>query len=115
MLMARIDDYEFGRIVVEGREERRDLILLPDRIVRGWWRRDGHALVLEDLEDVLDDLPAQLVVGTGAAGQMRPDPDAIRRLEERGVKVEALPTPDAVRRYRELNPAGTDAALHLMP
>jgi hypothetical protein len=27
--MARIEHYEFGRIVVDGREERRDLIILP--------------------------------------------------------------------------------------
>ena len=56
--MARIDRYEFGRIVVNGNEHTRDLIILPDRVVGNWWRRDGHALVTEDLRDVLDDLPA---------------------------------------------------------
>jgi hypothetical protein len=49
--MARIDQYEFGRIVVDGREETRDLIILPGRVVRNWWRRDGHALVLDDLAE----------------------------------------------------------------
>jgi len=111
--MARIDEYEFGRIVVDGKEERRDLIILPDRLVRNWWRQDGHSLVLEDLEAVLGDLPNHMVVGTGATGQMRPDPKAIRDLEERGVKVEPMRTPDAVRRYGELDPATTAAALHL--
>ena len=70
--MARIEHYEFGRIVVDGGEERRDLIILPDRVVRNWWRQDGHALVLEDLDQVLDDLPEHLVIGTGAYGQLRP-------------------------------------------
>ncbi|HEV8682625.1 MAG TPA: MTH938/NDUFAF3 family protein [Actinomycetota bacterium] len=111
--MARIDEYEFGRIVVDGEEERRDLIILPGRIVRNWWRKDGHSMVLEDLEDVLGELPDHMVVGTGAAGQMRPEPEAIRDLEERGVKVEPMRTPDAVRRYGELDPATTAAALHL--
>jgi hypothetical protein len=111
--MARIDEYEFGRIVVDGQEERRDLIILPNRIVRNWWRRDGHALVLDDLEDVLGELPDHVVVGTGAAGQMRPDPETVRSLEERGVNVEAMRTPDAVRRYLDLDPATTAAALHL--
>jgi hypothetical protein len=111
--MARIDEYEFGRIVVDGQEERRDLIILPNRVVRNWWRKDGHSLVLDDLEDVLGELPDHVVVGTGAAGQMRPDPEAIRRLEERGVKVEPMRTPDAVRRYRDLDPAKTAAAFHL--
>jgi hypothetical protein len=111
--MARIDHYEFGRIMIDGREETRDLIILPDRVVRNWWRRDGHALVLDDLIEVLDELPAHLVVGTGADGRMRPDPDTIQQLQDRGVTVEALPTSQAVRRLGELDPARTAAALHL--
>jgi hypothetical protein len=111
--MARIDQYEFGRIVVDGREEISDLIILPDRVVRNWWRRDGHALVLDDLAEVLDELPSHLVVGTGADGRMRPDPQAIRQLQNRGLTVEALPTGQAVRRFGELDPADTAAALHL--
>ena len=47
--MARIDHYEFERIVVDGRQETKGLIILPDRVVRNWWRQDGHALVLDDL------------------------------------------------------------------
>ena len=111
--MARIEHYEFGRIVVDGREETRDLIILPDRVVRNWWRQDGHALVLDDLDEVLDELPAHLVVGTGADGRMRPDPDTLRRLQERGMTVETLPTSQAVHRFGELDPARTAAALHL--
>jgi len=111
--MARIDHYDFGRIVVDGREETKDLIVLPGRVVRNWWRRDGHGLVLDDLVDVLDELPPHLVVGTGADGRLLPDPDAIGQLPERGVTVEALPTGQAVRRFGELDPANTAAALHL--
>jgi hypothetical protein len=53
------------------------------------------------------------VIGTGAHGQMRPDPHALERLQARGVTVESLPTGRAVRRYGELEPARTAAALHL--
>jgi hypothetical protein len=111
--VTRIQDYTFGRIVVDGQEETRDVIVLPDRVIRDWWRRDGHALVLEDLEQVLDELPERLIVGTGAYGRLEPNPDAIAELERRGVHVEALPTEEAVRRYGALNPAATAAALHL--
>jgi hypothetical protein len=111
--MPRIDEYSFGRIVVDGAEERRDLILLPRRVVRDWWRLDGHRLVLADLEGVLDELPERLVVGTGAYGRMVPDPVALATLAERGVEVEALPTAPAVRRYGELDSERTAAALHL--
>jgi hypothetical protein len=111
--MPRIEGYRFGQLVVDGEEQTRDVIVLPDRVVPNWWRADGHRLVLADLEDVLEELPERLVVGTGAYGQMRPDPAVIEQLRERGVEVEALKTDEAVRRYGELDPRRTAAALHL--
>ena len=44
-----------------------------------------------DLEDVREELPEHLVVGTGAYGQMRPDPKAVELLQREGIQVEALP------------------------
>jgi len=111
--MRRIEGYRFGHVVVDGQEETRDVIVLPGRVVRNWWRKDGHALVLEDLEDVLDELPERLVVGSGATGQMRPDPTTLERLRQQGVEVEVFRTADAIRRYGESDPARTAAALHL--
>jgi hypothetical protein len=108
-----IRDYRFGHVVVDGQEETRDVIVLPERVVRNWWRRQGHALALEDLREVLEELPERLIVGMGAASQMRPDADALEQLHERGVEVECLPTDRAVVRFGELDPARTAAALHL--
>jgi hypothetical protein len=112
-MMPKIDDYDFGRIVVDGVEQTRDIILLPGRVLPNWWRQDGHRLVLDDLEAVLDELPERLVVGTGAYGRMTPDPKALEQLRGRGIEVEALPTGEAVRRYDALDPNRTAAALHL--
>ena len=111
--MAEIADYRFGHVVVDGTEHERDLIVLPDRVVADWWRRDGHSLAIEDLDDVIDELPERLLLGCGAYGRLKPDPAVIAALERRGVAVEALPTGDAVARYRELDPSRTAAALHL--
>jgi hypothetical protein len=111
--MPRIEGYRFGQLVVDGEEQTRDVIVLPNRVVTDWWRAEGHRLALADLEDVLEELPEHLLVGTGAYGQMRPDPSAVEQLRERGVEVEALPTGEAVRRYGELDPRRTAAALHL--
>jgi hypothetical protein len=111
--MPVIEGYEFGRVTIDGREETRDLIVLPHRVVHGWWRKDGHGLVLEDLDEVLGELPERLLVGTGAYGRMRPDPGTLETLRARGVEVEVLPTAAAVSRYAELDPRRTAAALHL--
>jgi hypothetical protein len=108
-----LENYRFGRLTVDGAEETSDVIVLPKRIVRNWWRRDGHALVLADLNAVLDELPARLIIGTGAHGQMKPEPGALAQLSDRGIEVDVLPTDEAVQRYCALNPAETAAALHL--
>ena len=111
--MPRIEEYRFGHVVVDGAEQTRDLIVLPDRVLTNWRRADGHRLVLDDLGDVIEELPERLVVGTGAYGRMRPEPEALRELGEKGIEAEALPTDRAVRRYGELDPRRTAAALHL--
>lgn len=111
--MASLTGYRFGRLVLDGEEITGDVIVLPDRVVRNWWRQDGHSLVVQDLDDVLENLPARLVVGTGHDGRMRPDPLVLDALRERGIEVEVLRTTEAVQRYAELDPAHTAAALHL--
>jgi hypothetical protein len=111
--MAEINGYSFGCVVIDGHEQTRDVIVVPGRVVPSWWRTEGHGLVLEDLDEVLDELPDRLVIGTGAYQQMRPDPGTLEALRARGVDVEVLPTAEAVRRYAQLDPHKTAAALHL--
>lgn len=111
--MSRISDYRFGHVVVDGEELTRDVIVLPGRVVRNWWRNDGHRLVIQDLEAVWDELPSRLVVGTGAAGRMEPDAATLEALREREIEVECLTTDRAVERFGELDPGSAAAALHL--
>jgi hypothetical protein len=111
--MARLERYSFGRILVDGQEHTRDVLVLPGRVIGDWWRREGHSLHIEDLHEVLDELPRRLIVGCGAHGQLAPHPHALQSLRTRGVEVEVMPTPDAVRRYCELDEREAAAALHL--
>jgi hypothetical protein len=111
--MSRLERYDFGHVTVDGQEETKDVIVLPGRVVRNWWRKEGHELVLEDLLEVLEELPERLIVGTGAYGRMKPDPRTLEQLAARGVDVEAMPTAEAVERYNQLDSARAAAALHL--
>jgi hypothetical protein len=111
--MARLTDYSFGRIVVDGEEQTRDVIVLPDRLLSDWWRQEGHSLAIEDFREVEGELPEKLILGTGAHGQLRPPRAVIEELERRGIDVEVLLTGEAVRRYGELDERHTAAALHL--
>jgi hypothetical protein len=111
--MAELSDYNFGSLTVDGERHTRDLIVLPERVVRDWWRREGHSLAIEDLDEVIDELPDRLILGCGAHGRLEPPSAVLEQLRARGVEVEALRTAEAVRRYGELDPERTAAALHL--
>lgn len=111
--MAKLADYSFGSVRVDGDEHTRDVIVLPERVVHGWWRREGHSLAIEDLDEVIDELPERLILGCGAHGRLEPPAAVLDELRARGVEVEAMPTAEAVRRYGELDPRRTAAALHL--
>jgi hypothetical protein len=111
--MAELSAYSFGSLMVDGERHTRDLIVLPKRIVPDWWRREGHSLAMEDLDEVIDELPDRLILGCGHDGRLRPPQAVLEELRARGVEVEAMPTSEAVRRYGQLDPERTAAALHL--
>jgi len=93
--MMRIDSYSFGVMKVEGAEYRTDLLVFPDRISPNWWRRQGHSLAVEDLDDVLGFKPDILVIGKGASGLMEIPASTKKVLQEEGIEVIAKNTGQA--------------------
>ena len=109
-----IEHYRFGTITVDGQRYTRDLIILPERIAAGWWRKEGHALHPDDLTAVFEAAPEVLVVGTGAYGMMRVTEETRRALETAGIRLIAATTAEAVKTYNELREeTRVAAALHL--
>jgi hypothetical protein len=115
MSRPQIESYEFGRMVIDGRTYTQDLIILPERIVDGWWRQEGHVLHAADLEEVLKAGPDLLIVGQGANGRMQVAADAKEALREGGIDFSAMPTPQAVQRFNGAAPEdqAVAAAFHL--
>ena len=105
-----IDEYAFGRMVVDGKTYRKDLILLPDGVRSDWWREEGHSLGEADLADVFAAKPEVLVVGTGAHGVMGVPCATREALQEAGIQVIAEPTGEAVGRYNALAAGGMRVA-----
>jgi hypothetical protein len=109
-----IDNYGFGRITIDGETHTADLVILPDRVIAGWWRDEGHELHAGDLAPVLDAAPEVLVVGTGANGRMQVKDDARRAAAEAGIELLASPTAEAIDTYNSLRERRrVAAALHL--
>jgi hypothetical protein len=114
MSAPRIEDYRFGRIVVDAQVYTKDLIILPNRVVGDWWRQEGHKLLPEDLEPVLAAHPDLLIVGQGVFGRLRVAAETRRTLEEAGIQFVAQSTKQACETYNRPSPQQrVAAALHL--
>jgi hypothetical protein len=114
MNAPEIEAYRFGRIVVNGETYTNDLIILPDRILSGWWRKEGHSLYPEDLDEVFRASPEVLIVGRGANGRMQVPADTEQAIRDRGIELIAEQTDRACETYNDMQGRRqVAAALHL--
>lgn len=112
----RIDSYEFGKVVIDGKTHTGDVIIYPDHVDSNWWRKEGHKLQIEDLSTVLKWGPEVLIIGIGANGMMRITIEVQKYLKSKGIKLIGAFTPDACRNHNEItekNGKKIVTALHL--
>ncbi|MEM3601315.1 MAG: Mth938-like domain-containing protein [Candidatus Bathyarchaeia archaeon] len=107
-----IESYDFGLIVINGKQYRSDVIVFPERVIEGWWRKEGHRIHLEDLREVLNckPIPEVLVIGTGYSGLVRVNPEVESALKSMGIKLLKQPTKEACKTFNELLKAGRRVA-----
>jgi len=109
-----IESYDFGRIVVDGKEYTSDVIIYPDNVDGNWWRKEGHRLQVVDIKKAIQEKPEILIVGTGASGLMEVPKDVENYITSKGIKLVVDTTKNACDAYNRLSPSGkTIAALHL--
>ena len=110
----KIDSYQFGLIVIDGRKYKHDVIIRTDGVLPNWWRAEGHSLSMDDLKTALEVQPRVLIIGTGANGRMQVPAETMHKLEESGVDVIVNPTAQACEIYNEIRAeGGVVAGLHL--
>lgn len=110
----QIERYNFGRIRIDGQEYSNDVIVFPDHVEGDWWREQGHSLVMDDLETVMDSPPQTLIIGRGAYSRMDIPEGTLQALEQAGVEVLSESTSEAVKLYNKMRKKGdVVAALHL--
>lgn len=97
-----IDSASFGSIRINGQNYSSDVIIYPDRVDSGWWRKEGHRLQEEDIREILQAAPQILIVGTGQDGRMKVDPQLKRLLQQKGIELFADLTPEACRLHNDL-------------
>ena len=106
-----IESYTTGsHMIVDGRTYHQDLKIIRGRVKDNWWRKQGHRLDPDDINDVVIARPEILVVGTGYAGNMRV-PDSTRNaLSEHNIAIMAEITSKATDLYNQLVSEGKDVA-----
>jgi len=98
-----IDSYKFGRIFIGQVPYDRDVIVFPDRVQADWWRKEGHQLQMEDIQEALEEVqPRVLVVGTGKFGLMRVSQEVEEYLQEHRITLYTEPTEKATKMYNRL-------------
>jgi hypothetical protein len=113
----RFEGYNFGSLTVDGVTYHTDVVIDRGAIRKRHKKaskkyRDEYGHTPLSAEEEIPWQCRQLVIGTGAMGEL-PVVDAVREeARRRKVKLIVLPTGEAIQ-YLKQKPAGTNAVLHL--
>ena len=103
MNTLRIDKFSFGILVIDGKTYSDDLIILPDgKILKPWWRKQGHRLTMDDLRDLIDSSPEVIVAGTGVSGNMKPENNLRKDLSRLAIGLIVEPNNRAIEIFNEM-------------
>jgi hypothetical protein len=108
-----IEDYVFGRIVVDGKAYTNDIKIIDGKVKPDWWRREGHRLYLEDMQDAVAVKPKTIIVGCGHSGVLKVADEVREYCKGNGIELIELWTGDAVKRYNEMAGPGVVGLFHL--
>ena len=108
--MIHIDQFSFGKIVVDGKPYNGDIKIAGGKVISGWWRRSGHRVDVEDIQDILDTGPEVVVIGMGSPGLMKAT-DALRKiLKKKGIRLSEETSDMAVDTFNRLAMEGRGVA-----
>jgi hypothetical protein len=118
--MAKIDNFIFGCITINGKDYQYDICINPDGVVykrRSELSPNRHAISKREVIDALSPLTDVVVLGTGKiGGHVDVDAHIERLCKERNIKLEVVNTKRAVKLYNDFaNNKGlrTLAILHI--
>ncbi len=100
--IVKIDSYSFGNIVINGKAYTSDVIIYCDRVDASWWRKEGHLLQWQDINDIVKTKPDILIVGSGYSGVMSVSPELVDHIAALGIDVKVEKTTKAVELFNSL-------------
>ncbi len=111
----QIKSYEFGRIEINGTVYTNDVIIYDEHVNASWWRKEGHYLQTEDIEEILNAKPDVIIIGTGKFDTMKVSSNVMKALKSKGIEAIYTSTDEACKKHNKMS--GSDkkvvTALHL--
>ena len=110
-----IENYTFGRIVVDGATYTNDIKIIDNTVIPEWWRKSGHTVAPADVSDLVDSQTDYVVIGKGKPGMMRTTEEVKRLFKDHGMILIEEKTSRAIKTYNQLIQQGKSvcAGFHL--
>lgn len=102
----KIEDFSFGRIVVDGVAYSNDIKIIGGRVFAGWWRKSGHKVEIEDVQEMIAARPEVLVIGKGNPGLMQTSASLRKLLKDNEIELIEEKTVKAVQTFNRLFKTG---------
>ena len=103
--MAKIEEFNFGFIVVDQKQYDHDIVILPDGTVKernpGKGRLGSHSISRSEIEALAHAQPDIILVGTGVQGMARLAHDAEHYIMDPDYNLTLLPSPEIVKKYNQ--------------
>ena len=110
-----IENFSFGNIVVNGITYTNDIKIIQGKVIPSWWRKKGHKVSIDDIQDIIDARPDILVLGKGKPGMMKSTPSLCEFLKQKHIDLIEEKTSKAVITFNRLFKQGKNvcAGFHL--
>ena len=96
-----IESYSFGQITIQGQNYNKDVKICGDKVVHPWWRKEGHRVEKDDMQDILEYNPEVLVLGKGKPGMMNATRDLKEHLQNKGILLVEEPSAEAAETFNQ--------------
>lgn len=99
----KIDEFEFGKVTINGNTYTNDLIIFPEKIKKEWKREESHFLNLKDIEEIFEINPSILIIGSGESGMMKVANEVYEKTSKSGITIVVDKTKQACDIYNSLS------------
>ena len=112
--MAKINSFNFGFIVVDGKQYICDVVILPDGTVKergaSKARLGSHTITWSDVARIANEQPEVVIIGTGISALAKLSEDAGIHLRRASLNLVVLPSFQAVEKFNQLADEGKRVA-----